>query len=154
MLLIGLYLKQNKTKQNKTKQNKTKQNKKQNKQKKDFKRAKLRIQLCLYSSSSSSSSSFFFNWKCKWLKLNTPTRGLLVAHVDSLFWFRTRVCDFPRIWIPTRAMAGKKKKEKKNTCFSFFFCSPPFFFFFFFLIWVFAICMQTRTPMEKKKKEE
>ena len=102
---------------------------------------------------------FIFNWKCKWLKLWTqPLAAVLVAHVGSLFWFRTKVCDFPGMWIPARAMAENKqtktkqkqktkpkqkqkqnktktkqnknkKKQKKNTCFSFFFfCSHTFFF--------------------------
>ena len=131
MLLIGLYLK------NKTKQNR-KQGEKKKPQKTDFTQwARLRIQLCLYS------SLFFSNWKCrpKWLKLWThPLAAVLVAHVGSLFWFITKLCDFPGMWILARAIAEKKNKnknknknkqtnKKKTTCFSFFFfCFSPLFF--------------------------
>ena len=76
--------------------------------------------------------------------LNTPTRAVLVAHVGSLFWFRTKVCDFP--WMA----------EKKKSCFSFFF--PPLFFFlkthFFLNIRVFAICIQTPKTNGGKKKDD
>ena len=89
--------------------------------------------------------------------LNTPTRAVLVAHVGSLFWFRTKVCDFPSMWIP-QGLWQKKKKKKKNLAFlsSFFF--PPFFFswkpFFFLNIRVFVICIQMPNTNGEKKKDD
>ena len=154
MLLICLYLK-NKTKTKKKKkkkrenpaENRKKYLKKTNKQtNKQILLSEPGLELncvCILLLLSFFLSFFFFNWKCKWLKLWThPLAAVLVAHVGSLFWFRTKVCDFPGMWIPAMAMAEKNKNKNKTTTtttkptkqtnkktplnwFSFFFFSPP-----------------------------
>ena len=162
MLLIGLYLKN----KNKTKKQKTGKKK--------------QILLSEPGLEFNCVCIFFFNWKCrtKWLKLWThPLAAVLVAHVGSLFWFITKLCDFPGMWIPARAIAeknkqtnkqknknkNKKKKKKKNKqtnkqtnktlAILSSSVSPPSFFFPWKNIWVYSY-MHANTQHQWRKKRQ